>query len=195
MRNHIKMFEEFIPSNTDFDYWTKTLNKLGINITDKLSGGYYGFCYLTDNKKVIKVSFNRGDALAAHKLKNLKNEYLVDYYDVIRFVDKSKNIKMSYIIEMEYLDKKPDKKKLVDAFKLFHKVVRSKLPYNLYPNSYIRDFLKIKKEATTKGVSLDLQNHGNFLIKNNHLCAIDIGVQWDELLSPSENSIPLIDFS
>ena len=195
MRNHIKMFEEFIPSDTDFDYWTKTLNKLGVNITDKLSGGYYGFCYLTDNKKVIKVSFNRGDALAAHKLKNLKNEYLVDYYDVIRFVDKSKNIKMSYIIEMEYLDKKPDKKKLVDAFKLFHKVARSKLPYNLYPNSYVRDFLKIKKEATTKGVSLDLQNHGNFLIKNNHLCAIDIGVQWYELHSPSENSIPLIDFS
>ena len=76
MRNHIKMFEEFIPLGTDFDYWIKTLNKLGYNITDKLSGGHYGFCYLTDNKKVIKVSFHRGDALAAHKLKNLKNEYL-----------------------------------------------------------------------------------------------------------------------
>jgi hypothetical protein len=197
---HIKIYEEFLPLGTDFDYWITTLNKLGYNITDKLSGGYYGFCYLTDNKKVIKVSFNRNDALAAHKLKNSKNEYLVDYYDVIRFVDKSKNIKMSYIIEMEYLDEKPHERKLETAFELFYKVRNSKLPYNLYPNSYVRDFFKIKKEANAKGVSLDLQNHGNFLIKNNHLCAIDIGVPYTGPgntwlnYSSSEKSIPLIEF-
>lgn len=190
MLNYIKLFEEFVPLGTDFDYWVKTLNKLGYNIIGKLSGGHYGFCYLTDKKRVIKVSFSRSDALAAQKLKNLKNEYLVDYYNVIRFVDKSRNIEMSYIIEMEYLDE-PQENKLNNAFKLFNKVGKSKLPYHLHPNSYVRDFVKIKKEAATKNVSLDLINPSNFRIKNNHLCAIDIGIPYGEDSASQANSIPL----
>ena len=173
---HLKLFEEFtsllqVPHGTN-NYWIEVLNKLGYSGISPIAGGYYGFCYLTDESKVVKITFDKGDAVSAHILKNKKNEYLVDYYQSYALHIKSESKKNCFVVEMEYLSDKPDYKKLEQAFKSFDNI--SKL-HMIYPNSYVRDFVKIKKEASLNKVSIDLQNSGNFLIKNGHLCAVDIG--------------------
>ena len=59
---HLKLFEEFIPHGTNTNYWIEILNKLGYTGVSPIAGGYYGFCYLTDESKVVKITFNKGDA-------------------------------------------------------------------------------------------------------------------------------------
>jgi len=163
--------EESLPPNKDHQYFIDIFKKLGYNIIKNISGGHYGYCYLTDKNTVLKYTSDKFNAAAAYILKGKKLEYLVDCYNsyIINHNDHT-----FYIIEMEYLDtKKVNLNKLNDAFKKFN----YKMSYfnTIHPNSYVRDFLKILKEADKYGIRVDLRNTGNFTIKNNHLCAIDLG--------------------
>ena len=173
---YIKLFEEFGGSTiaSNLNYWIEILNKLGYKGVSPLKGGHFGFCFLTDESKVVKISFDKADAVAAYILKNIKNEYLVDYYNsYILNIKDSPDIKRDiYVIEMEYLSSKPDSIKLKRAGTSFDNIYKLHL---IHPNSYVRDFVKIAKEASLRDVKIDLQNLGNFLIKNGHLCGVDIG--------------------
>lgn len=173
---YIKLFEEFGGStiSSNMNYWIEILNKLGYKGVSPLKGGHFGFCFLTDESKVVKITFDKADAVTAYILKNIKNEYLVDYYNsYILNIKDSPDIKRNiYVVEMEYLSSKPDSIKLKRAFKSFDDISKLHL---IHPNSYVRDFVKISKEVSLRDVKIDLQNMGNFLIKNGHLCVIDIG--------------------
>lgn len=175
---YIKLFEEFGGSviSSNFNYWIEILNKLGYKGVSPLQGGHFGFCFLTDESKVVKITFDKGDAVAAYILKNKKNEYLVDYYKSYILNIKDLPKKNIYVVEMEYLSSKPDSIKLKKAFDIQNKSFGdiSKI-YLIHPNSYVRDLFKIKKEAALRDVKIDFQNSGNFLIKNGHLCGVDIG--------------------
>lgn len=170
--NSYSINEEYLPLGKDHKFFIKILKKLGYNIQGNLSGGAYGFCYLSDDNKVIKITQDENNANASFISIGKKLEYLVNCYNVLKVkVDKSH----FYVIEMEYVDTNVDTKKLDNAFKSFKYGDMSAFN-KLHPNSYIRDFMKIKKEAEENDIRIDLQNSGNFAIKNNHLCVIDLGV-------------------
>lgn len=152
------------------------LESIGYKIIKYVGGGYYGSCYLSDKNRIIKITLDLQNALASNRLIGENMEYLCNSYKVIRIFSNKENYE-AYVIEMENCDTlKIDKNKLQRAFKYFK--LKMNPIHNFSINSYIRDFIKIKKESNKYGITIDLQNYGNFGIKNGHLCLLDYGEPW-----------------
>jgi len=176
---HIQKFNSFINEDVYFNVnkqkQMSILASLGYNIIKAIGGGSYGNCFLEDNGNIVKITNDRSNAIASQSLIGKNLEYLSNVYRVIKVVDN--NIAL-YVIEMESCDTKNlDKNKLKNIFNLFS-YKKMNVIYKIYPNSYVRDFLKIQEEARENEIRLDLQNSGNFGLKNGHLCAFDLGINY-----------------
>lgn len=151
----------------------KVANELGYNLVKKIGAGQYGTAYLTNDNKIFKVSYSKTEANAADKLIGINCEYLCNYYNVYETNE-------FWIIVMEKLDtenvnKEKLKNSIGSAFDIVHLTSPNiKDVYRLFFNSYVRDFIKIYKEAKKYKVHIDTQNTGNFGLKNGHLAAFDL---------------------
>lgn len=175
--NEFIINEEYLPNQMSHEYITNMVKKFGYNIVKKLSGGAYGFAYLLDNNNVLKITsqVSWNNAVAAYKLLNIKNEYLVDFYNVfeVKIGDKDS----FYLIEMEYIDTETiNKENLENMFRLYnYNKINAKSIYGYFFGNYYKDIKKMKKELDDKGISWDVARMSNFGIKNGHLCAFDLG--------------------
>jgi len=89
------------------DFVTKILYKLNIKSNFNLLGqGGMGSAFEIDNKRVLKITTDRDEAVDSKKLQGKKNEYLGDVYEVYKLNGNFSNI---YIIIRELLDVNYDK--------------------------------------------------------------------------------------
>lgn len=172
----ITKLNEYLGHSLNIIY--KVSKDLGYTIVEKISGGAYGYAFLTSDNEVLKVSYDRGDAVAADILIGKKCEYLADCYHVHK--TNEFDIIVMEKLDTENLNEKKLKKAMTDHYKYFN----SKMPsigdvYRLCFNSYFRDFIKIYKESRKYNVRIDTQNSGNFGLKNGHLAAFDLGGRAD----------------
>jgi len=179
-------WQEFIYFLEDNGFDISKLKELNVPSNSFINKGGFGMVFSYGNDKVIKVTFNKLDYDFARKLIGKKHEHLPNVYDIKSISNKALTI---FIIVMEKC--KPLPQSIKEYINIENKNIgeffRTEDPEYLTPyqkedlETYIKYDLKnqflgmIEEIREIFGLNKDLDIHsGNFLMKKNNLCFIDI---------------------
>jgi len=78
----------------------KIAKKIGAKKIAPAENGNYGYAFLTDDNRVIKITSDKSELVAANKIKGKRNKHIVDVYDSYKI--KNKDI---YVLVVERVDR------------------------------------------------------------------------------------------
>ena len=124
------------PMSLEKDYSSKIASafaaKLNLGEPQYLGGGGYGYAYLINDNKVLKITTDTCEVDAGLKIQRGKPKTLVYVYNIYKIIDSEKNISVYALIE-EHIANKP-----IDEFLKYVSVLNEIQPNpNLYGNLLI----------------------------------------------------------
>lgn len=87
--------------------------KLGIKIIKYLGAGQFGFAFLTDDMKTVKITMDKSEVVEAKKLMSLKPKHLPMVFNVLKLKVNNSDEDV-YVIVKEYILQNPQYVKMLD---------------------------------------------------------------------------------
>lgn len=178
-------------------YKLKAEEVMGAKINKFLGAGAWGAAYSTTDGRVLKITQDDNEFMAAQDLIGLKNKYMVDIYDLAEIGRGVYAVLMEKITRMDDAHREAIENfdRMFDEQSVFENTWAELLErgydedladwltkeggersdkYIMSPLEVYENLLKIYSEGRTKGVELRDMHLENLGVKNGHLAALDL---------------------